>query len=130
MQTQVKRARNAMYAIVGVLLLGLGTARAAEPGEACQQKLKSIIVPTIDFENAAMEQVAAFIRRRSKELDPKGEGINMVLKLAPARPVTPAATPDAQADSNRLIVDKIMTKLAVVFFILSPCHDPWNLFLS
>ena len=37
---------------------------------------------------------------------------------------------DAQADSHRLIVDKIMTKLAVVFFILSPCHDPWNLFLS
>jgi len=37
---------------------------------------------------------------------------------------------DAQADSNRLIVDKMMTKLAVVFFILSPCHDLWNLFLS
>lgn len=54
-------------------------------------KLENIIFPRIDFEEATIHQVVRFLRERSRDLDPEGEGVNIVLKLdvdtAPAEPV-------------------------------------------
>lgn len=44
-------------------------------------KLKSIVIPVIDFENASIQTVVEFLGRRSEALDPEGLGVNFVLHL-------------------------------------------------
>jgi hypothetical protein len=43
------------------------------------KKLKSIIIPEIEFKEASLESVIAFFVQRSRELDPEKRGINFVL---------------------------------------------------
>ncbi|MCF7855341.1 MAG: hypothetical protein K9N51_11135 [Candidatus Pacebacteria bacterium] len=47
-------------------------------------KLDEIIFPQIDFEEATVHQVVRYLRDKSKELDPEGEGVNILLQLTPA----------------------------------------------
>jgi Flp pilus assembly secretin CpaC/tetratricopeptide (TPR) repeat protein len=49
-----------------------------------QEKLREIVVPKIDFEEATIHQVVSFLKQKSKELDPEGVGVNFFLKLRPA----------------------------------------------
>jgi len=46
-----------------------------------KRKLEDIVVPQIAFDEATVPQVVDFLERRSKELDPDGEGVNIVLRL-------------------------------------------------
>lgn len=63
-----------------------------------QQKLDTIIIPSVNFQNVSIREAIDFLRQRSRELDPTGEGVNIVLKLeptlggapAPAAPVLPS----------------------------------------
>ena len=49
--------------------------------EYIRQPLRTIIIPEIDFTDATIEEAIASLRQQSKELDPDGEGINMIIKL-------------------------------------------------
>ncbi len=45
-------------------------------------KLKNIIIPSITFDDAKITEVIDFLKKRSVELDPDGEGVNIMLQLS------------------------------------------------
>ena len=63
-----------------------------------QRKLASIILPRLEFREATIREAIDYLKKKSQELDPTHEGVNIVLKIdagaeAPAAPV--AAAPAA-----------------------------------
>ena len=46
-----------------------------------RQKLKSIIIPRLDFEDITVETAVRHLREQSKQLDPEGVGVNIFLRL-------------------------------------------------
>lgn len=62
-----------------------------------QQKLKSIVIPRIDFEDVTVPTAIKYLREQSKQLDPEGVGVNIFLRLAatPIDKTKPAAAPAA-----------------------------------
>ncbi|MCK4982159.1 MAG: hypothetical protein KAS17_04495, partial [Victivallaceae bacterium] len=51
------------------------------PVSKIKQKLKSIIIPRLDFEDITVETAVRHLREQSKQLDPEGVGINIFLRL-------------------------------------------------
>lgn len=49
--------------------------------EAINQKLRTLIFPTVDFAGATLDEVAELLRVRSRDLDPEGKGISFVLNV-------------------------------------------------
>ncbi len=56
-------------------------------GEGIWAKLENIIIPKISFEEATIHAVIKYLKTRSRELDPDGEGVNIFLQLAVSAPV-------------------------------------------
>ena len=52
-----------------------------------QDKLDHIIVPKISFEEATMETVFKYLKQRSRELDPDGEGVNFLFMVYQRTPL-------------------------------------------
>lgn len=79
--------------------ININTVSKDLPDNKIQQKLRSIIIPRIDFEDVTIPTAIKYLREQSKQLDPEGEGINIFLRLAeagtegatvaPAAPVAP-----------------------------------------
>lgn len=42
-------------------------------------KLDSLVIPRVEFEEATVAQVVTFLKKRSQELDPAKEGVNIML---------------------------------------------------
>jgi len=60
--------------------------RAAETSQDqknLQKKLDSLIIDRMEFVDTPVQPIVNWIRMRSKELDPKGGGINILLKINP-----------------------------------------------
>jgi general secretion pathway protein D len=51
--------------------------------EKIVQKLRTMIVPKVDFAGASLDEVVEFLRVRSRDLDPTGKGVDFVLNLPP-----------------------------------------------
>lgn len=51
--------------------------------EKIVQKLRTMIVPKVDFAGASLQEVVEFLRVRSRDLDPTGKGVDFVLNLPP-----------------------------------------------
>ncbi len=51
-------------------------------GEGIWSKLENIIIPKIIFEEAGIHSVIKYLKSRSRELDPDGEGVNIFLQLS------------------------------------------------
>ncbi len=69
-----------------------------------QKKLDTIIIDHMEFEEVSIPVVVRYLKKRSKELDPSGEGVNIFLRLssgavapAPTEPVADEAAPAADA---------------------------------
>ncbi len=63
---------------------------AASNREKITQKLRTLMVPKVEFSGASFEEVIEFLRVRSRDLDPEGRGIDFVLGLPPetsSRPI-------------------------------------------
>ena len=81
-------------------------------GEAA--KLQSIIIPKLELDEATIAQAVAFLRKRSQELDPDGEGVNILLQLAPAAPDAKnakggaAAPPTISLSLNRVPLSEVI----------------------
>ncbi|MCP4848864.1 MAG: hypothetical protein GY899_13055 [Verrucomicrobiaceae bacterium] len=59
-----------------------GNATALSSGEqSLEDKLKSIFIDTINFDDATLEDVIEYLTIKSRQLDNFGDGINFVLKL-------------------------------------------------
>lgn len=91
------------------------------PEDKIQQKLKSIIIPRIDFEDVTIPTAIKYIREQSKLHDPDGEGVNIFLRLARpdettgtadgARAAQPAAVPPPAAGAPPAgLGDEFMTE--------------------
>lgn len=55
-------------------------------GEGIWAKMENIIIPKISFEEATIHAVVKYLKSRSRELDPDGEGVNIFLQLDSAPP--------------------------------------------
>ncbi len=64
----------------GALLgaLQASTAGAAEPLSA---KLDGLIIPDLAFRRAPLKEIIDYVVEQSRELDPEGVGVNVLLKL-------------------------------------------------
>lgn len=45
-----------------------------------QQKLNSIVIPLVDFDNTTVEEALDFLRLRAREIDPDGTGLNFIIR--------------------------------------------------
>jgi len=105
-----------VYVLLALVLCLTGSVRAGSAGivprpvgrqypgrradtRKIQRKLDEIIIPRIDFEEATIPQVIAFLQKRSKQLDPDGEGVNIILYLED-KGGSPVQVPFDQADSE------------------------------
>ncbi|MDZ4401378.1 hypothetical protein [Prosthecobacter sp.] len=64
---------------------GILTAQQAAEASSIQQKAEKIILPTVKFQNATIEQALEYIRVKSRELDtitqpPAAKGVSIVLR--------------------------------------------------
>jgi len=53
-----------------------------------QERLKRIVIPTANFREAAPIDIVTYLSELSRKLDPKGEGVNIVLQATSGSPVT------------------------------------------
>lgn len=56
-------------------------------------KIRSIVIPQIDFEDTSLEEAVDFLRTRSRELDaaepdPARKGVNLVIRIPAAKPAS------------------------------------------
>jgi len=51
--------------------------------EKIVQRMRTSIVPKVDFSGASFEEIIEFLRVRSRDLDPEGKGVDFVLSLPP-----------------------------------------------
>src|SRR5215831_232083 len=62
-------------------------------------KLNSIIIPHVEFRDTTIREAIEFLREQATENDPSGQGVNIVLRLAPlgqiAAPSVPVVPPQA-----------------------------------
>lgn len=63
-----------------------GAAQQAQSGlrggrEQIIAQMRSTIVPKVDFSGATLEEVVEYLRVRSRDLDPKGRGVDFVINL-------------------------------------------------
>jgi hypothetical protein len=70
---------------------------ATDKAQAMRAKLKNIIITKISFEDTPVSTVFAFLKERSRQLDPEGTGVNFVLILRPDKP----AAGDQQKDKPK-----------------------------
>ena len=52
----------------------------AAPKSAALKKAGTIIFPKIDLRDATLSETVDFLRAKAKDLDPKGDGVNIILK--------------------------------------------------
>ena len=50
---------------------------------AALMKAVEIVIPKLDFEDSTLLMVIEFLHAKSRSLDPKGEGVNLIWKLGP-----------------------------------------------
>ena len=70
--------------------LGLGLALcalAAAPPETMRSTLKSIVLPDLVFRETPVTEIVEFVSEKSREVDPEGVGVSILLKLKPGVPV-------------------------------------------
>jgi hypothetical protein len=70
-------------------------------------KLRTIIIPTVDFENATLEEAAEFLRKRSieldtTELDPARKGLNIVVRLSPGKSSPASGKEGTEPEATRI----------------------------
>ena len=71
----------------------------AGSNQAIIQKLNDIIFPQIAFREASLSDVITFLSEESRKLDPKGEGVNIVLGPGIVSGAEAAPAPAAGADA-------------------------------
>lgn len=70
------------------------------------QKLKTIVIPRIDFEDVRLPDAVKYLREQSKKLDPDGIGVNIFLR-PPVSPISKATRTSNDIDAMVDIEDKL-----------------------
>ncbi|MDT8390784.1 MAG: hypothetical protein RRC34_09790 [Lentisphaeria bacterium] len=85
-----------------------GTTTVPKPSEEASlinEKLKSIVLPHIDFEEATIHQVIRYLRDKSRELDPDGKGVSIVYQSGEGEQETTEAPAKPAADDGAFDFD-------------------------
>ncbi|MCB1226159.1 MAG: tetratricopeptide repeat protein, partial [Verrucomicrobiales bacterium] len=45
------------------------------------QKLRTLVIPSVDFQGASLEEIMEFLRVRSRDVDPEGRGVDFILDV-------------------------------------------------
>jgi general secretion pathway protein D len=56
-------------------------------------KMNSIIIPHVEFRDTTIREAIEFLREQAAENDPSGQGVNIVLRLAPLGQIAPPSVP-------------------------------------
>jgi beta-lactamase regulating signal transducer with metallopeptidase domain len=67
-----------------------GKPPAPKKPSASEEKARRMVVPSLEFREASLPDVVAFLVAKSREFDPEKKGVNIVLRLSDAKP--PAIT--------------------------------------
>jgi hypothetical protein len=62
------------------------------------KKVNGIVIPKVEFRNVTVSEAIEFLRQKSRQLDPDGTGVNIVLKLT-AEAKLPVASPPLRQPS-------------------------------
>lgn len=65
-----------------------------------QEKLKSIIIDHIEFEEVTIPTVVKYLKQRSKQIDPEKVGVNIFLRLAKEKPPAEEGIGGGEAGGN------------------------------
>ncbi len=57
-----------------------GTGGPTTGVQLLQEKLNTIIIPFVDFDNTTVEEALDFLRLRAREIDPEGVGLNFIIR--------------------------------------------------
>ena len=70
---------------IAMILLGLALPRIPAPaqGQPLSARLTSLILPELVFREASLQEVVDHLIQKSRELDPSGEGVNILLRTDP-----------------------------------------------
>ncbi len=74
-------------------------------GEGIWAKLETIVIPKISFEEASIHAVIKYLKSRSRELDPDGEGVNIFLQLSNTTNEVSVADSEVEHESDELTLD-------------------------
>ncbi len=73
---------------------------SSESSLSLQQKIKSIVITKISFEDTPVSTVFDFLKTRSRELDPEGVGVNFLVMLRSGAGSQPQAAPPGNDDDD------------------------------
>jgi general secretion pathway protein D len=57
------------------------------------RQMNSIIIPHVEFRDTTIREAIEFLREQAAENDPSGQGVNIVLRLAPLGQIAPPSVP-------------------------------------
>jgi general secretion pathway protein D len=86
------------YGVVGPAADNKGRGVVERGTAQMTNKLNSIIIPHIEFRDTTIREAVDFLREQAAENDPSGNGVNIVLRLAPLGQVAPPSVPVAPAE--------------------------------
>jgi len=96
--------------------------------QAMEKRLKSIVIPTLDFRDANIKDVVLFLSDTCRRLDPEGKGVNILLLGLEGENVDPAVA--AQATANNITISirdmdlysalGYITEMAGLKFVVEP----------
>lgn len=80
-----------------------------EGTSAIQKKLEEIIIDHIEFEEVTIPTVVKYLKNRSKDLDPEGQGVNIFLRLGTGADtgITSEEKPDEEEDEGFLDEEEV-----------------------
>src|ERR1041384_2476417 len=81
------------YGAVGPAADNKGRGIEARGTAQMTNKLNSIIIPHVEFRDTTIREAIDFLREQAAENDPSGQGVNIVLRLAPLGQVAPPSVP-------------------------------------
>ena len=87
-------ARCTIAALLVLLSIAVTATAVAQPGTApedseIRERLRTTIIPRIQFEDATLPQALGFLRRQSREVDENSRAVNIILHLRDRRPDDP-----------------------------------------
>ena len=81
------------YGAVGPVADNKGRGGEVRGTAQMTNKMNSIIIPHVEFRDTTIREAIEFLREQAAENDPSGNGVNIVLRLAPLGQIAPPSVP-------------------------------------
>ncbi len=85
------------YGAVGPVADNKGRGGEVRGTAQMTNKMNSIIIPHVEFRDTTIREAIDFLREQAAESDPSGQGVNIVLRLAPLGQIAPPSVASCAA---------------------------------